>query len=699
MKLRTQLILAFLLLAVVPLSAITLYAYQSSARALRRTVAAESARAAEEMERRMGVVTANLSRRIDRLEEIPFPAAARGLSSPLEGSDAQVIGRLLTTLGDAASFIDAFEFHAAPGAHAPPAPGTTAGRPARAPRKPKTPSAPAAAGAPGTTSPIILHLPRIAGELAKDPDVAPLLKAAVALIPADEAGKLEKEMIARLGRHGETIARLVREGIEAAQSSKEPEAEGAPRRDAGLRLKKEFGCELRRDGERVGSLKARVSSDRLLGQILSQSRRDQGEIPFARDAAGNLFTPDPKDLTRLKELHLAPDSGAGGGSAPEGGAKDEQWVVVTHEDPATGLTFGLARPVGESLEEIRRASGRNLLAGLGLAAIALFGVLPLSRRMTQNLSDLTRGAERLAAGHLDTQVPVRSRDELGQLTLVFNRMATEIRAGQERLVEQERLRKELELCRRIQVELLPRKPLYYPFAEVQGLSLPAHELGGDFFNYFGLPGGEIALIMGDVSGKGVPAALLMANLQATLQARIPLEPDLAAFAERLDREGEASTPAEVYLTLFLGILDPKRRELRYVNAGHESPFLLRQDGRPVRLDSTGRPIGLLAGGGYSERRIALGAGDRLFMYTDGLVDAENEAGADFGAARLEALLSGEGAGDAAGARTPQALLAKVERAFAEHRGRIDAADDATLLVLRVGDWAGAGAPAGAAALA
>ena len=582
MKLRTQLILAFLLLAVVPLSAITLYAHQSSARALRRTVAAESARAAEEMERRMGVVTANLSRRIDRLEEIPFPAAARGLSSPLEGSDAQVIGRLLTTLGDAASFIDAFEFHAAPGAHAPPAPGTTAGRPARAPRKPKTPSAPAAAGAPGTTSPIILHLPRIAGELAKDPDVAPLLKAAVALIPADEAGKLEKEMIARLGRHGETIARLVREEIEAAQSSKEPEAEGAPRRDAGLRLKKEFGCELRRDGERVGSLKARVSSDRLLGQVLSQSRRDQGEIPFARDAAGNLFTPDPKDLTRLKELHLAPDSGAGGGSAPEGGAKDEQWVV---------------------------------------------------------------------------------------------------------------------LCRRIQVELLPRKPLYYPFAEVQGLSLPAHELGGDFFNYFGLPGGEIALIMGDVSGKGVPAALLMANLQATLQARIPLEPDLAAFAERLDREVEASTPAEVYLTLFLGILDPKHRELRYVNAGHESPFLLRQDGRPVRLDSTGRPIGLLAGGGYSERRIALGAGDRLFLYTDGLVDAENEAGADFGAARLEALLSGEGAGDAAGARTPQALLARVERAFDEHRGRIDAADDATLLVLRVGDWAGEGASTGTAALA
>jgi len=173
---------------------------------------------------------------------------------------------------------------------------------------------------------------------------------------------------------------------------------------------------------------------------------------------------------------------------------------------------------------------------------------------------------------------------------------------------------------------------------------------------------------------------LMANLQATLRARIPLEPDLAAFAVELDREVEGSTPPEVYLTLFLGILDPRRGELRYVNAGHESPFLLRRDGRLERLDATGRPIGLMSGGGFAERRVALATGDRLFMYTDGLVDAENEAGAAFGPDRLETLLAGEGAAE------PAALLARVERAYQEHRGAMDAADDATLLVLKVGDW-------------
>jgi len=267
--------------------------------------------------------------------------------------------------------------------------------------------------------------------------------------------------------------------------------------------------------------------------------------------------------------------------------------------------------------------------------------------------------------------------------LAFNRMARDLASNQERLVEQERLRKELELCRRIQTELLPKKPLSYPFAEVQGVSIPAHELGGDFFNYFVLPGDEVALFMGDVSGKGVPAALLMANLQATLRARIPLEPDLAAFAEQLDREVEGSTPAEVYLTLFLGILDPRRGELRYVNAGHESPFLLRGDGRLERLAATGRPIGLMSGGGFIERRVALAAGDRLFLYTDGLVDAENESGDAFGPERLETLMARGGAAD------PAALLERIERAYQDHRGGMDAADDATLLVLKVGDWVAA----------
>src|SRR5204863_8928808 len=189
---------------------------------------------------------------------------------------------------------------------------------------------------------------------------------------------------------------------------------------------------------------------------------------------------------------------------------------------------------------------RNLVVGLAIVGLALLGILPLSARLTRNLTGLSEAAEEVARGNLDARVVVRSRDELGQLARTFNRMAEQLRENQQRLVEQERLGKELEMCRKIQEELLPRDPLRSGFGEVQGISIPAGEVGGDFYNYFPMPNGDVALLVGDVSGKGVPAALLMANLQATLRARLPLETDLAALADQLDREIEASTPPELY---------------------------------------------------------------------------------------------------------------------------------------------------------
>ena len=169
----------------------------------------------------------------------------------------------------------------------------------------------------------------------------------------------------------------------------------------------------------------------------------------------------------------------------------------------------------------------------------------------------------------------------------------------------------------------------------------------------------------------------MANLQATLRARLPLETDLATLADRLDREIEASTPPELYLTLFMAILDPKRRTLRYVNAGHNTQFTLRENGALERLESTGRPLGLLSGYGYQERRIDLREGDSLFLYTDGLVETADEAGEEFGVKRLSEILIRE---RKAGM---EELLAEVEQSVRNHRSNAEAADDATLLVLRV----------------
>jgi sigma-B regulation protein RsbU (phosphoserine phosphatase) len=309
--------------------------------------------------------------------------------------------------------------------------------------------------------------------------------------------------------------------------------------------------------------------------------------------------------------------------------------------------------------------------------LAMLGIIPLSGRMTRDLSELSAGVARLSSGDLDTPVPVRSRDEIGQLARTFNRMTADLRRNQEQLVEQERLGKELEMSRQIQDELLPHAAASFPFAEVKGVSIPAREVGGDFFNYFLLPGGDVAIVMGDVSGKGMPAALLMANLQATLKARMPHERNLAELVSWLDVEVDENTPSESYVTLFVAALDHERLTLRYVNAGHNPQYAL-ASGRLERLESVGRPVGLLPGGSYVERTLALSPGDFLFLFTDGLTEAENEDGEEFGTERLEALLLGAKTND------PGRLLARVEKAAARHRGRTVAVDDATMLALKVG---------------
>ena len=427
------------------------------------------------------------------------------------------------------------------------------------------------------------------------------------------------------------------------------------------------------EGKVVQQVNAELNFSNVLATVFSTTRRDRGEVPFAVARDGQIYTPTEDDRKKVESF--------GAVARPNGpsSARLDDWVVVTTDDPSgSGLRLGIARPVGDSLDTLRRTAARNAGLGALFIAIALAGIVPLSTRLTRNLSALGDGVRRIAKGDYSARVPVRAHDEVGELAQAFNQMAEDVEKHQRAALEQERIKRELELGRQIQHDMLPHSPLTLGLTEIKGVSVPAREVGGDFFNYFETPGGQIALLVGDVSGKGVGAALLMANIQASLRTRLALGQDLSALARELDQDIEANSPGPVYATLFVGILDPATRQLRYVNAGHHPQYVLHREGTHEKMASTGLPVGLYAGHGFREQQLQLTAGDVLFFYTDGCVETENEAGEMFGAERLEALLV------AAATAGTDDILARVEGAVNGFRGTREPFDDATMMSVRVG---------------
>ena len=456
-----------------------------------------------------------------------------------------------------------------------------------------------------------------------------------------------------------------------------PAAPTRPVTRASTLVGNKLDVKLMQDGKVVGEVNATIDLENVLATVFSPTRREQGEVPFAVGPDGKVYTANDADHKTVEDLGpiARPDGPLGKTVLPD-------WVVFMTADPSgSGLRFGIARPVGDSLGDLRRTAGRNAGLGLLLIGILIVGVVPLSGQLTKDLTDLTEGVDRIAHGDYRARVPVRSRDEVGELASAFNKMAEDVERHQHAVGEQERLRRELELGRQIQSDMLPRAPMSFGLTEVQGVSIPAREVGGDFFNYFALDSGHVALLVGDVSGKGVGAALLMANIQASLRTRLAMGQNLSAIAEALDRDMASAAGTRLYVTLFLGIFDPTTRRLQYVNAGHNPQFVLRPGQALEKMHATGIPIGLLAGRGYSHRDVALSSGDLLFFYTDGCVESENEADEMFGTDRLEALLVSIGS---CGPSTPDRVLQQVEEAVTSFRGTREPGDDATMMAVRIG---------------
>jgi len=213
-----------------------------------------------------------------------------------------------------------------------------------------------------------------------------------------------------------------------------------------------------------------------------------------------------------------------------------------------------------------------------------------------------------------------------------NRLLATIRKQAE---PERRKHSELEIAANVQQKMFPRKHLRLDSLDYAGCCVPAREVGGDYYDFLDAGNGAIGFVLGDVSGKGVPAALLMANLQACFRSqtadalRRPLE-----MLRQVNKQFFEATSAERFATLFFGLYDDRTRTLRYVNCGHCPPFLLRAKGPLERLDPTATPLGAFANWRCREAEVRLGVGDTLLLYSDGVTEAGIEGEEEFGDERL-----------------------------------------------------------------
>ena len=312
--------------------------------------------------------------------------------------------------------------------------------------------------------------------------------------------------------------------------------------------------------------------------------------------------------------------------------------------------------------------------------VLIFGVR-ITTGITSAVKALHRGTRRIAEGDLDTKIVIPSEDELGDLATSFNVMAGAVKKGREEAIERERLERELETARQIQEKLLPHEMPQLPGFEIAGTSLPSQQVGGDYFDFLDMGTGQLGIAIADVSGKGIPAALLMANLQASLHAQVIKKGSVADVASRMNSLLVKSTDTHMFATFFYGILDEVKSTFTSTNAGHNPPLLFRADGKIKRLEAGGLVLGFLPDQKYTQQTMKIKQGEVVVLFTDGITEAAGPSSEKisenlFGEERLIEIVR------ASLAKSAVEIQAAILQAISNHTANVPQYDDITLVVIK-----------------
>jgi serine phosphatase RsbU (regulator of sigma subunit) len=684
-KLRTQLVIASFLLSIVPLSAIVGYSYHSSREAVEAAYRREAATLTRQMETRLASLRTDLEQKLAEVSALPLHDLG-------ESTRTAVVRNVMAEMGDAASIVDSFEFQpfAVPVTVAAAAPKATATpRPEHAehvqPPPPPPPGEPIVIPIP--TPPVVSRFTWTDAQKAQLKEITRLgLKMggwqSLTPVEREETQKqLEsvqqsfdasmrksqaefQKLLASSREAGKEARQAHREAVEDAKEAQQEQAdkasetgEGTPvvaadapianltrvvrrltredkerlrerQKQASLLFGHRMDSPMRSKGEVIGKVSAQVSMPEVLKRVLGGTA-ERDEIAFAVDRDGNVYTRTPDDKKTLENIGLLARIRA---RRPVNDIPN--WITAFNFDPQSSLRIGVARPVGDTFQELRKTAAKNFGYGMALVFVALIGIVPFANHISRDVKLVTAGAERIAHGDLQTRLPVKSHNEFGQLATAFNRMAEDLSLQQQTIVVQERDRKdyerksiEMEEARRFQLSMLPKSVPVIERYDVAVYTQTATEVGGDYYDFYVARNGALSLTIGDATGHGAKAGTMVTIIKTLFSGYAGgIGPsdflrDAAETVKRMDL-------GRMAMALVLARLE--RDRMTIASAGMPPAYVHRAATGTVEEVSVGAtPLGTL-GADYSDLTLDLGPGDTVLFMTDGFPELLNEAGQQLG---------------------------------------------------------------------
>ena len=665
MKIRAQLIAAFIVFAVVPLALIVLYSYRSSQQAVLRAMEDEAQRLAADMHGAMVQVKEDFGRRFARLDALPFQKLLNLPEGDGAATATDLVEQILAEMGPTTRFVESLEL------------------------------IPAAPGAPFTLD-VRETLGGEGSRLDRKIFIGPDARKQPVLIELGSFEALQEAQALELDRPSRdaAIGRLYAERVDSLRR-KDPEAireHEELRRKTKLLFGGELGVPVLEDGRLIGRVVPQIRVASLLAAVLTRADRAAGEVPFAIDAEGEVYFADELAEKELAVLDLRrADLLAARGRGPH--AVHKHAVLATETDKISGVTYGIVRPIRESLAQIRSTAFANLLLGLVVIGVALWAIVPLSGRMAGDVEVVTDAAERIAAGDLEARVQVRSKNEIGQLATAFNRMAVELRQNQQRLLDEERRRREqemrqhlleaensrksaeLEAARELQLSLLPKALPEHPLWEIHAEMRTATEVGGDYYDLCLVPGDphpDLTVVLGDATGHGARAGTMV----TVAKSLFVVDAGERSPAELLQRWGRTIRDLELgRMAMAMVVARFAGRRLTLASAGMPPVLIRRVGGEVEEIAIPGMPLGSRLETESREVTVELAPGDVVLLLSDGLPELPDRSGEPLGYPAVRDCLASSVGG------APRRLINALLGMAAKHRGG-PPEDDMTFVVVR-----------------